>query len=76
MFSGNADSFATRVAQLEGGLAVRIVSVPEFSKSGVAVLVDLASLECTPLHVGVDSSLCAEDAPAEPMDAADELAEP
>ena len=50
-FSGNASHFATSVVRsADGGAATRLICVPSFAATGVAVLVRLSTLECTPLR--------------------------
>ncbi len=43
-------SVVTRTHTGPEGQKVRLVAVPEFRKAGVAVLVDVATLEPHPLH--------------------------
>jgi DNA polymerase delta subunit 2 len=45
MFTGNASKFETRTVDGPNGQSVRLIAVPEFSKSGSAVLMNLQSLE-------------------------------
>jgi len=58
-FCGNQTAFEQRLVQSEHGGFTRVVAVPEFSKTGQVVLVDLNSerLECTTIQFdGLDSS--------------------
>eukprot|EP01147_Barroeca_monosierra_P007979 gene7979-10050_t len=45
-FAGNQPNFATRFVNGNNGQRVRVLTVPTFSKTHSAVLVDLATLEC------------------------------
>ena len=50
LFAGGQPAFGTRLVQEEGGPAVRVVAVPNFSTTGCLVLVNLQTLECHPVH--------------------------
>ena len=53
-FAGNTKEFATSLVESQDGRATtRVVCVPCFADTGVAVLVHLGTLECTPLQFGV-----------------------
>lgn len=55
-FIGNQDRFATREYQdSTTGHTVRVVLVPRFAQRGEVVLVNLASLECKLVEVGIGS---------------------
>lgn len=43
-FIGNQPEFAVRDAHLEGGITVKIISLPEFSRTGEMVILDLGTL--------------------------------
>mmetsp|Transcript_17021 Transcript_17021/g.50801 ORF Transcript_17021/g.50801 Transcript_17021/m.50801 type:complete len:486 (+) Transcript_17021:287-1744(+) len=45
LFAGNQPAYGTSLKQGPGGQKVRIIALPEFRKTGTAVLVDLATLE-------------------------------
>lgn len=60
-FAGNQPRFATKVWKAETGTEkdvehqtelrnVRLVSIPRFDKSGIAVLLNLRTLECSTMH--------------------------
>eukprot|EP00730_Choanoeca_flexa_P000859 TRINITY_DN10369_c0_g1_i1.p2 TRINITY_DN10369_c0_g1~~TRINITY_DN10369_c0_g1_i1.p2 ORF type:complete len:167 (+),score=30.08 TRINITY_DN10369_c0_g1_i1:67-567(+) len=51
-FAGNQPTFETAEVQLDSGSSVRLVCVPSFSKTGTVVLVNLRTLECTPVTFG------------------------
>eukprot|EP00045_Choanoeca_perplexa_P003991 m.34786 g.34786 ORF g.34786 m.34786 type:complete len:494 (+) comp12341_c0_seq1:3-1484(+) len=48
-FAGNQPEFATSTFEVPSGDSVRLVCVPEFASTGTVVLVNLKTLECTPL---------------------------
>lgn len=50
-FAGNQPRFATSVMEGADGQRTRVVCVPSFAETGQAVLVDVATLECTVLSV-------------------------
>jgi DNA polymerase delta subunit 2 len=52
-FAANQTEFRTRLVQGEQGQRVRLVLVPKFSTSNTAVLVNLDTLECEPVHFSV-----------------------
>ncbi|KXZ42854.1 POLD2 protein [Gonium pectorale] len=58
-FVGNQPAFATRLTEAPqagaggaGGVAVRLVCVPSFARSGTIVLVNLRTLACHPVRFG------------------------
>lgn len=51
-FVGNADKFDTKLWKGEDGQMVRIICIPKFSTTNSAVLIDLKSLEVTPMYFG------------------------
>ena len=56
-FAGNTREFATSVLESAGGAATtRVVCVPSFADTGIAVLVHLGTLEVTPLQFGVSTA--------------------
>ncbi|KPP63647.1 Pold2 protein-like [Scleropages formosus] len=57
-FSGNAPTYQAKKITGEDGQEVLLVTVPEFSSTQTACLVNLRSLECEPI---VFSSFCPED---------------
>lgn len=57
-FSGNMDSFSTRMYSTDAGHGVRLVCVPSFAKTGTCVLVNMRTLACSPMKV--DLSLWSE----------------
>jgi DNA polymerase delta subunit 2 len=52
LFAGGQPAFGSGLARGGGGQAVRLVAVPDFAATGVAVLVNLATLEVRPLAFG------------------------
>ncbi|GAQ90764.1 DNA polymerase delta regulatory subunit 55 [Klebsormidium nitens] len=50
-FAGNQAAFATTLLQGTDGQRVRLIALPRFADTGMAVLVDLATLEAQPLTV-------------------------
>eukprot|EP00761_Pharyngomonas_kirbyi_P001040 gb/GECH01001041.1/.p1 GENE.gb/GECH01001041.1/~~gb/GECH01001041.1/.p1 ORF type:complete len:469 (+),score=95.52 gb/GECH01001041.1/:1-1407(+) len=55
-FVGNQDSFGTKCIEKDGKI-VRCISIPSFSSTGSAVLVNLRNLDCTVLQVDVDNHI-------------------
>lgn len=53
-FCGNQKNFMTRTLKGEDGQLVRLVSIPSFSDSGIAVLVNLKDLSCHVLSLSTD----------------------
>lgn len=49
LFAGNQPAFETRLLEGPGGEAVRLVCVPSFLASGTLVLLNLRTLEATPM---------------------------
>lgn len=49
MFAGNQDQFETRVCSGSEGQEVRLISVPQFSKTCTAVILNLKNLDCVPI---------------------------
>ncbi|EDQ85024.1 uncharacterized protein MONBRDRAFT_29660 [Monosiga brevicollis MX1] len=71
-FAGNQPEFATKECSGPDGQKVRLVCVPDFSKTATAVLLDLHTLEATPLCF---SNMVAETAPQAMDQAAERMAE-
>ncbi|GAU23424.1 hypothetical protein TSUD_331220 [Trifolium subterraneum] len=55
-FVGNQDKYDTRVIKGSEGQSVRLVCVPKFSETGVAVMLNLRDLECHALSFGTQFS--------------------
>lgn len=55
-FVGNQDKFETRVIKGSEGQLVRLICVPKFSETGVAVMLNLRDLECHALSFGTQFS--------------------
>ncbi|CAJ1908814.1 unnamed protein product [Sphenostylis stenocarpa] len=55
-FVGNQDKFETRVIKGSEGQLVRLVCVPKFSETGVAVMLNIRDLECHALSFGTQFS--------------------
>ncbi|KAG4913060.1 hypothetical protein AAZX31_19G133600 [Glycine max] len=55
-FIGNQDKFETRVIKGSEGQLVRLVCVPKFSETGVAVMLNLRDLDCYALSFGTQFS--------------------
>ncbi|XP_015110005.1 DNA polymerase delta small subunit [Diachasma alloeum] len=51
-FVGNTDKFESKIFKGENGEEVRLVSVPKFSSTSTAVLLDLKTLEASPICFG------------------------
>ncbi|KAJ4705567.1 DNA polymerase delta small subunit [Melia azedarach] len=51
-FVGNQHKFETRLLEGSEGQLVRMISIPKFSETGVAVVVNLRNLECHTLSFG------------------------
>lgn len=51
-FAGNMPRFETAEVRGDAGQRVRVVCIPDFATTHTAVLVDLASLECSPICFG------------------------
>ena len=65
LFAGGAPHFATSLAvRADGAAATRVVALPAFAETGVAALVDLATLDVERLHFDVADALPAVDAAA------------
>ena len=64
MFTGNAPSYETRLVVGEKGQKVRLIAVPSFSETNTAVLLNLQTLESTPINFSVnfDGSAASEEA--------------
>ncbi|KAM7270521.1 hypothetical protein ACFE04_029735 [Oxalis oulophora] len=45
-FVGNQDTYATRLIKESEGQMIRLISIPKFSETGVAVVLNLKNLEC------------------------------
>ncbi|KAK3286229.1 DNA polymerase delta subunit 2 [Cymbomonas tetramitiformis] len=48
-FAGNQAEYGTRLVKNTNGDSVRLVSLPRFSQSGMAVLVNVQTLACHPI---------------------------
>ncbi|XP_031263427.1 DNA polymerase delta small subunit-like isoform X2 [Pistacia vera] len=55
-FAGNMDKYDTHLLKGSEGQLVRLVSIPKFSKTGIAVVVNLRNLECHTLSFGTQFS--------------------
>ncbi|KAK2417283.1 DNA polymerase delta subunit 2 [Trifolium repens] len=55
-FVGNQEKYDTRVIKGSEGKSVRLVCVPKFSETGVAVMLNLRDLECHALSFGTQFS--------------------
>ncbi|KAH7299968.1 hypothetical protein KP509_24G038500 [Ceratopteris richardii] len=53
-FCGNQKKYETKLLQDERGRTVRLISVPRFCDTGVAVLVNLKNLDCHSLSLSTD----------------------
>ncbi|XP_046819592.1 DNA polymerase delta subunit 2-like isoform X1 [Vespa crabro] len=53
-FTGNADKYETKLWKDEKNQAIRLVSIPQFSTSHAAVLIDLKSLDTELIHFGIE----------------------
>lgn len=53
-FCGNQQNFMSRILKGEDGQLVRLVSVPHFYDTGIAVLVNLKDLNCHVLNLSTD----------------------
>lgn len=64
MFTGNAPSYDTRLVVGEKGQKVRLIAVPSFSATNAVVLLNLQTLEPTPINFSVnfDGSAASEEA--------------
>ncbi|ESW34328.1 hypothetical protein PHAVU_001G143200 [Phaseolus vulgaris] len=51
-FVGNQDKFETRIVKGSEGQLVRLICVPKFSETGIAVMLNLRDLECHALSFG------------------------
>jgi DNA polymerase delta subunit 2 len=56
LFSGDADAFATKLVDRDG-ITTRIICVPALEKQGVAVLLNLETLDCQPLHIQLQATI-------------------
>lgn len=68
LYMGNSDDFTTKVITLEDGITVRLVTVPDFSKTNKVVLLDLATNECRSLTLSIDSDMMEVETNADSMD--------
>ncbi|KAK7259527.1 hypothetical protein RIF29_25136 [Crotalaria pallida] len=55
-FIGNQDKYETRIIKGSEGQLVRLICVPKFNETGVAVMLNLRDLECHPLSFGTQLS--------------------
>ncbi|BAT85343.1 hypothetical protein VIGAN_04287800 [Vigna angularis var. angularis] len=53
-FVGNQDKFETRIIKGSEGQLVRLICVPKFSETGVAVMLNLRDIECHALSFTLD----------------------
>ncbi|KAL2742450.1 DNA polymerase delta subunit 2-like isoform X1 [Vespula maculifrons] len=53
-FTGNADKYETKLWKGEQNQVIRLISIPQFSSSHTAVLVDLESLDTELIHFGIE----------------------
>ncbi|KAM4616989.1 DNA polymerase delta subunit 2 [Polymixia lowei] len=60
-FSGNAPSFDSKLITGPDGQEVLLVTIPEFSSTQMACLVNLRTLECEPISFSAFSSSAADD---------------
>ncbi|XP_063971976.1 DNA polymerase delta subunit 2-like [Diachasmimorpha longicaudata] len=51
-FVGNTDKFESKIFKGENGAEVRLISVPKFSSTSTAVVLDLKSLDTSPIYFG------------------------
>ncbi|KAJ8756307.1 hypothetical protein K2173_025119 [Erythroxylum novogranatense] len=51
-FAGNQDKYGTRLITGSEGQVVRIISIPKFSETGIAVVLNMRNLECHTLTFG------------------------
>ncbi|KAK4834219.1 hypothetical protein QYF36_019081 [Acer negundo] len=56
-FAGNQDKYETSLLKGTEGQLVRLICIPKFSKTGVAVAVNLRNLECHTLSFGTQFDL-------------------
>ncbi|KAK1563342.1 hypothetical protein Q3G72_026233 [Acer saccharum] len=56
-FAGNQDKYETSLLKGTEGQLVRLICIPKFSKTGVAVAVNLRNLECHALSFGTQFDL-------------------
>ncbi|KAH0560763.1 DNA polymerase delta subunit 2-like [Cotesia glomerata] len=53
-FAGNTDKFETKIWKAEDDKPVRLICVPKFSTTSTAVLVDIKTLDVTPVSFGIN----------------------
>ncbi|KAJ4831018.1 DNA polymerase delta subunit 2 [Turnera subulata] len=56
-FVGNQKKYGTRLLKGSEGQLVRLISIPKFSETGVAVVLNMRNLECHTLSFGTELSL-------------------
>ncbi|KAJ6746134.1 DNA polymerase DELTA SUBUNIT 2 [Salix koriyanagi] len=55
-FVGNQDKYGTRILEGSEGQMVRLISIPKFCNTGLAVVLNLRNLECHTLSFGAQPS--------------------
>ncbi|KAL7230106.1 hypothetical protein ACSBR2_008607 [Camellia fascicularis] len=55
-FIGNQDKYATRLIKGSEGQAVRLICIPRFGETGIAVVLNMGNLECHALSFGTEFS--------------------
>ncbi|KAF7725532.1 hypothetical protein EC973_009562 [Apophysomyces ossiformis] len=55
-FIGNQPQFETSMVEGPEGQRTRVVLVPSFAETGIVVLINLSTLECTSLQIGLPSA--------------------
>ncbi|KAK1327156.1 DNA polymerase delta small subunit [Acorus calamus] len=53
-FVGNQKNYETRVIKGSEGQSVRLISIPKFSETGIAVMLNISNLECHALTFSTD----------------------
>nr|GMC79423.1 DNA polymerase delta small subunit isoform X1 [Ipomoea batatas] len=56
-FVGNQDKYETRLIKGPEGQAVRLICIPRFAETGVAVVLNMRNLECYTLSIGAQINL-------------------
>lgn len=60
-FIGNQPQFEDRLLLGSNGQKVRIVLVPSFAETGIVVLVNLKTLECSAVHISENGIKATEE---------------
>ncbi|KAL7254398.1 hypothetical protein ACSBR1_008732 [Camellia fascicularis] len=55
-FIGNQDKYATRLIKGSEGQVVRLICIPRFGETGIAVVLNMGNLECHALSFGTEFS--------------------